>query len=1454
MPVHAQERMESLGVAEGMSQGFVTSIIQDSRGYMWFGTYDGLNRFDGYTVRRFTTKPFDPWSLQCSFITQLYEDDRQLLWVGTHQGLQVFDPLTERFYNLSLTEHNLPANQVTGIVIDQKGDVFVHIPSGKNASELFLIRIPPDFTNRLRHQAQPLKGIWAEEVKASSAISAPCNLQACLADTMPLIVDSKGRTFGYSQAHQVLHQLDPNKLPSVATDENNVLWGKYEGHLFRWRLPDGRDTVPPTSQWLDVLPLHDGSLGIWFYPHGPFYRKNDRTPISFDISRERSQILADPAFHQAFTMLVDHHGQWNNIAWVDRSETIWVGTGGLGVRKINPRQLAFQDLLAGKSISSLRELPDGHIWVRLYTEESFVIDAITGQKTSAPWNHTNLLNEVFADSRGDFWLIEANIPPYTEKRLLKYEQKTNRLTRLPVRLPFLNGVIEKIFEDKYGNIWVAANQGNLFRCRQNPFNIDQFSYADKADPDPLSLRNTDINQDKNGNIWIGSNRGLLQIEDVNDPTPRFSFFKHDPENPQSISIDWVTSISQDPIHPTILWIGTRGGGLNRLNLLDHTFSYISETPDGLPDNVVYGILPDQDGNLWCSTNHGLCRFNPLQNTFITYQESDGLLNTEFNTHSYLHTRDGRLWFGGVNGLNVFHPEEITSKILPPPVVITGIKVLGRNRLPDSEHQLTLSYQENTVLFEFAALDYASPETNRFRHRLKGIDKDWVYDGTTHSTNYAALPPGKYILELQGATADSPWSTQTVVFHLTILPPWYLSWFAFVAYFLSVSLIIWGIIRYREKIFRLEHDAKANHHESQRLKEFERVKNQFFANAAHELRTPLTVILGLAKRLQKNSKKEAIEENAHHIVAQGNTLLHLTNQILDLAKLESHQFTLHLSNGNICQFVQQQTEALAPLAESKALQIIVKNELPVLWMDFDPAQVQKILNNLIVNAIRHSLPGGIIQIETTLEYQATWLKLSVKDEGEGISPDDLPHIFERFYQGSQPNQADTSGLGLTLTRDLVRLMGGEVRAESSLGKGTRFTILLPIRNQAPRHIDSTESLPLPKREGPKSRPKSKNSLPLLLMIEDNDAVADFLILCLQDHYRLEVARDGEAGISKALALIPDLILTDVAMPKKDGFEVADVLKNDVRTSHIPIVMLTAKVTRQDRLEGQRRGANAYLIKPFEEQELLQILHNLLHLQQQWKIRYARFDASHPNLIQTEIASEELRLEDKFMQEIHVIFEAHYSNDAFNLDRLCRLLGMSSSQLDRKLKVLSDQTPMQMLRNFRLQKAHALLLTEPKPGVKDVCFRTGFKSPAHFSRAFSELYGGPSLRNLTRFQYSRYLAIDQHRHFCNKGIGLCAVCSEQLVIPGLVGMGKEYRNARLFLSNNQIKLGCKGCIQIHLLEYHPIKAWIFLSPQGLHGNCLRLDRCIIKKVRQVNFCAGRLGKTGNQRHFPVHIFQI
>lgn len=1315
----AQARLESLTVADGLTQGYVTSMIQDHQGFLWMGTFDGLNRYDGYGIRRFTSTPFDPWSFQCSYITRLYEDTRELIWMGTHEGLYVFDPLKERFYGFSPQAHGLPANHVQEITGDRWGNVFVRISQTDDSVGLYRITLPDVFVHQLRTASAPLSGVVVERMGLSEPIRQPLRLLECIGDTLLLAHDGAGRFFRYEYGARQFQPFDLRRIPAANDFEHNVLWWKGGGYIFRRRTPDGRDVLLPLHCWYKTVRLKEGGIAIWLPEVGGLYKKNDLSQIRSDMSRPPDTLVTQQDFLNEFSVLMRGGNTWSHLVLADRSGILWLGTGGYGLRKYNPRQISFAAYLVNHSISSIRELPDGRLWVRLYTDESFLFNPRTSEREPFPWQIKGLHEwqyEMLADSRGNFWMITPG----------RYDDRTHRLGVVGAAgqkkifdeiLPFQEAVPEKMLEDRDGNVWIAGHEGLLYRCRPGRFELETFQYASLIGS-PYNLRTTTLIQDPEGTLWAGTNRGLLRIGDPNGPAPVFRFFRHDPGDRKSLSIDWVTSICPDPEQAGVFWLGTRGGGLNRLNTADFTFSHIAGAANGLPDNVVYGILADESGHLWCSTNRGLCRFHPGSNTFFTYQENDGLLNTEFNTGAFLRTRDGRFWFGGVNGLNAFRPADIRSSLRQPAVAITAIKARGMSCVPDENGSLSLPYADNNVLFEFAVLDFSNPAFNRFRYRLRGLQRDWVYSGTVHTANFAALPPGRYVFELQGATAESAWNEDSVLFQLTIRPPWYRSWWAYGAYLLLFLLGLTAYIRYRVNLLKLRHTADANQRESERLKAFDSVKNQFFTNIAHELRTPLTIILGLANRLHRGEQDDSVEESADQIILHGNQLLQLTEQVLDLAKMESHQLPLHLVHANICAFINQQASALRPLARSKNIRFVVAHDTPDVSMDFDPAQLQKILNNLIANAIRHTPPNGEIRIRTSLA--ADRLSVQVSDTGEGIGPDELPHIFERFYQSRQTgSQVGASGLGLTHSRELAQWMGGDLTADSVPGEGAVFTLYLPVTRKAPEKQDlpRAAAVALPAAKSPAGRP-------VLLLIEDNESVADFLYRCLHPHFHLLLAADGDTGVQKALDAVPDLILTDVAMPGRDGFEVTSLLKNDERTSHIPIVMLTARAEVNERLEGHRRGANAYLTKPFDDRELLLVLRNLLDLRQQWQARYAApgLTAVLPPPTGGQVP-EELEMEDQFIRKLYQIFEQHYADETFQHEHLCRLAGMSRSQLDRKLKALTDQSPMEMLRNFRLQKAYDLLQNNPSLHINEVCYRTGFKSPSHFSRLFSKAFGKP-----------------------------------------------------------------------------------------------------------------------------------
>lgn len=1329
---HAQlPHIQTITVADGLSQGFITTMLQDSRGFMWFGTLDGLNRYDGYSIWRYNYRPFDPYSLTGSaYITQITESRDGLLWIGTDEVLYIFDPATERFFNINQQVKNLPRAAIVQIAMDDVGNLIVHMPNQDDPLGLYRIQVPAGMDRQLRFGAEPLAGMTAEHLTLPPDATLPVVLDDCIRDTILLVRDQNGKGYKFVPGTSGFVAVD---LMQWNVAEETILWGKNYGVFFRYKRPDGQYAPLVPNRLRRLIRLKDGSaittsgVGNTLYAFSPKQVLQSPEPI-LPNGPKRKDFLPWMELPHSISVILQ-----------DRSDVIWAGTGGHGLCKVNLRNLAFHHYLPGASVYNFREMPDGRIWMgKFFPNHLFNIRS--GQLEPAPWAayfKTEYPYNVLTDRAGNTWFTSCGKLNAEVGSILFREKTTGKMHRI-ARLPiFRELVVEQIMEDRHSNIWVAAHNGYLFRCQAKDFKVERFDYTHVFPENYLNLTANAILEDsEDDQIWIGTSGGLVKASiPKKGEAPVFRLLEYRSDKSTVLNWNSILCLYQNPQEPHLIWLGTRGGGLNCYDK-NTGFFRVYTTENGLADNVVYGIVPDSEGHLWCSTNRGISRFQPGKEVFVNYYASDGLQDNEFNTGAFLKNHEGKLLFGGVNGLTVFDPAQIQINQTPPPVAITMVKVRGNPLLParaDSplqfapyfKQELRLPFYENNVTFEFAALDFANPATNRYRYLMKGIDRDWIYSGTTHFANYASLPPGRYEFQVQGATADGEWNPESALFQLCISPPWYRSSMAYVLYFLLVIAGIWGFIKLREQRLREYHLLQLKNRESERLQELDMFKNRLFANISHEFRTPLTLILGLAERLKKGEPAEEAVQSAARIINQGNNLLELVNQVLDLAKLESQDLTLQPVQGDLCSFFRFHASSFQSLAASNNIHLQIKTAPSVLVMDFDPQRFRQILNNLLSNALRHTPSSGNI-VASLIQQDEGHVELKVTDSGEGISPEDMPYIFDRFYQGrSSTHPQRTGGIGLALTRELVLLAGGEIHVSSTLGQGSVFRVVLPITNTsegltAGLAVSATGDAPTVY-----SINTASPDAPLLLIVEDNPDVSDFLKSCLCKHYQLLFAANGEEGIRMAFEHIPDIILSDVMMPGKNGYEVIQTLKNDPRTSHVPIVLLTARAQSEDRLSGLRYGAIAYLTKPFLEEELLLVLRNQINNQQVWKKRYSSFVQENPRAYETAAETNEsaFKKEDEFMEKLYLIFEENYADEHFHLEQLCRLAGMSSSQLHRKLAALTDQSAMQLLRNFRLHKARELLLQRPGIQVSEVALLAGFNNAAHFSRLFSKTYGMP-----------------------------------------------------------------------------------------------------------------------------------
>ena len=645
-------------------------------------------------------------------------------------------------------------------------------------------------------------------------------------------------------------------------------------------------------------------------------------------------------------------------------------------------------------------------------------------------------------------------------------------------------------------------------------------------------------------------------------------------------------------------------------------------------------------------------------------------------------------------------------------------------------ELQLFSWDHSLRLEFERTESPNDPNTFYSHKLEGFEKYWSEPSKVNYARFSMLPTGKYVFRVRSRVGAGPWNTHELALNLIVHPPWWASLWAYVVYASLLLALLLFVRRYEINRQTLKANLKMETLEAEKLKELDHFKSELYADLTHEFRTPLTVILGMVEQMKDNPKRYT-DDGIKLIERNSKNLLHLINQLLDLSKLDNKAFKLYLQQSDIIPYLRYVTEAFQTFANSRNLALRFVPAIDSLLMDYDPEQVKQVLTNLISNAVKFTPSGGDISIKVSRKKND--LIIEVQDTGIGISEADLTRVFDRFYQAREANNRhrEGTGIGLAHTKELLNVMGGHIGVSSKLGEGSTFAVSIPISNNAALVLKEDYSryqvLPVAStsaEEKPDQKEKAPNkSLPHLLIIEDNPDVVIYLKTCLEDQYQVGVAYNGEIGIRMALDSIPDLIISDLMMPEKDGYDVCNTLKNDERTSHIPIILLTAKTDAASKISGLRRGADAYLIKPFDKEELLVRLEMLVQRQKRMVAHFSR--ELHASIKPDELhtgAEEAIQVENTFMHKLQEIVEKNYDDEGFSLTQLCHKIGMSRSQLFRKLQALSGTSPSDYIRSYRLGKAK-ILLQSTDLNVSEVAWKVGYKDPAHFSKSYQEEFGFP-----------------------------------------------------------------------------------------------------------------------------------
>ena len=1312
--------VSQLSPEDGLSPGGVMDFFQDADGHLWICTIAGLNRYDGNQVTTYTSDPLDLNSLSSPVINGITQDPAGTIWIATREGgLNAFDPRTERFTHYRHDPDDaatLSGDDLKSIAVDDEGQLWI----GAETSPL--VRFDPATGTARRFTRRPgvpgeLQGLRVHVIKADSRriyLGTDAGFEYYDRKTgrfrfFPFRDTAGGDTLRY-------------QIYGMARDRQGKVWFGYPGEGLRVYDPD-TDTVTDFElrtaagerSARPMRMLEDQRGYLWIAGYYELWR------ISPDRSRLEKMYVRDIETHELLST-----GMWS--IFEDRSGLIWLGSPNRRALYFDPRREVFRfpDLqLVNRStdadwqpaVSCLRQDRRGAVWFGV-DHDLYRYDPRTGAREGYLQPH--FIHNLTMGPREKIWLA-------TEGGLYRFDPATGRsvpiLTTTTAGRP-VAAVLHTAF-DRDGDLWVSTWDYGLYRIarddlyRPDPVTPLDFDWwTNKTDrPDALATYGLQqVMADSRGYSWVcGNIGGVSRIEKA---TGRVTIFSYRQGQEGAISSNYTYSVVEGP--NGYIWISTNGGGINRFDPATERFTHYT-MQDGLPSNVVFDLVFDGEGLLWLNTLQGLSSFDPATATFTHYDERDGLQC--WTEDLYYAAGTNTLYAAGDKGFNYFSPTELRNlDQTDSPVAIRSIahldpKTQTMRQLRPADWaggRLELTYRESPLRLQFVVLDFRNPDRHRYRYALTQGPEEapvWIELEQQNQLELARVDPGTYTLQLAGRNSDGRWNLLAQPLTLVVHPPIWRTPAAFLGYLFAFGAGLYFLYR-----FTLSRQLALN--EARQIKTLEQLRSRFYTNITHEFRTPLTVIQGMTETPADFPKAmELIRRNA-------NRLLQLINQLLDLSKLDSNALQPDYRRIEVVSFSRYIGESYQSLADRKHIRLAVHSAIEQLWMDMDEEMYRQVMANLLANALKFTPEHG--QIDVSLERTDGQLLLRVRDDGMGIPADALPHVFDRFYQveGAERRAEPGTGIGLALVRELVSLLGGSIEVTSELGRGATFAVRFPIRQTASRRLEVFKPIASEPAAAapfaPAPRPDDASS-PSLLLIEDNPDVVYYIQSLLQATYRVQVATNGALGIQQAIDTIPDVIISDVMMPEKDGFEVVETLKQDQRTSHIPIILLTARADQEDRLAGLRYGADAYLTKPFDKAELFVRLQQLVALRQQLRARYAQAAQTATALPGSTVESEPT-LDDLFLQKVRQVIDEKIGDADLDIAYLCLEVGLSSTQLFRKMKALTGDSPMSFIRQVRLYRAKALLETTELP-IAEIAYETGFSDPSYFARVFRKEFGTP-----------------------------------------------------------------------------------------------------------------------------------
>lgn len=1293
---------KNLSIRNGLSQNTVNAILQDRKGFMWLGTKDGLNRYDGLSFRKFKHDAANPRSIGNSFITSLYEDFNGNIWVGTDAGVYIYYPEKEAFeeFDCQSLEKTRIERSVSMIAGDKQGRVWIAV----EAQGMFCY----DARQKLLRN-YPLSEI-SSNIKCFTFDSGGTLWLGFYGDGLYYSKDNLATVHPYGSPEDGKREFEGGVITKIVQGNYNCLYiGSVKEGVSELNLTSGQvrnllaiDESGESIFCRDLLPYSDNEL--WIGTESGIYIYNLRTAqfIHLRASLYDSYSLSDNAIYalykdreeglwigsyfggvdyypRQYTYFAKYypknianslHGKRVREFCRADDGTLWIGTEDGGLNHFNPKTKEFHFFEPSAGFTNIHGLcMDGsHLWVGTFSKGLRVIDTRTGvvlrTYTEGHTPHSLNDNSIFSicrTSAGEIYLG-------TLFGLLRYNRTQDNFDRIPE----LNGkFVYDIKEDSYGNLWLAT-------------------YANGAYCYDVSVR-------------------------------RWKNYVFDAEDEKSLPYDKVLSVFEDSYRQ--IWLTTQGGGFCLFHPDTETFTRYG-LKDGLPNDVVYQIVEDDDRFLWLTTNNGLVRFDPKTMEMKVFSTANGLPTNQFNYRSGFKDEAGNIYLGSINGFVAFDPRTFAENRQVPAVAITDF-LLFNKEVPVGEtdsplkssitfsDKVVLTADQNSFSFRIAALSYQAPRMNKLMYKLEGFDEGWLTIGESPLVTYSNLGYGDYVFKVKASNSDGVWNEQETSLHLSILPPFYLSGWAYCFYVLFfMGCLVCVIFYFKRRNYRKQH-RQMEMLEQEKEREVYHAKIDFFTNVAHEIRTPLTLIKGpLENIILKKEVDSETKEDLYIMKQNTERLLNLTNQLLDFRKTETRGFRLNFTECDVVAVLRETYLRFTSLAKQKGLDFILELPQECFMADVNQEALTKIISNLLNNGVKYASTYLRISLETDEKV----FHIRTFNDGEMIPDTMKEEIFKPFVRLDKEDEVTTgTGIGLALSRSLAELHQGSLMME----KGEEvncFCLTLPV-NQDSTITLSAENVSQVEENScgwEQEETDTKEKKPMILVVEDNPDMLAFIRKQLTTEYSVLTAMNGIEALAVLDNHYVNLVVSDVMMPQMDGFELCKTIKSDLSYSHIPVVLLTAKTNIQSKIEGLELGADAYIEKPFSVEYLLANISSLIHNREKLRQTFAKSPFVAANTMALTKADEE------FIWKLNDIIQANLHNPEFSMEDMADALKMSRSNFYRKIKGVLDLSPNEYLRLERLKQA-AQLLKEGKSRVNEICYTVGFNSPSYFSKCFLKQFG-------------------------------------------------------------------------------------------------------------------------------------